>query len=95
MLVVIVDFSIKEGKEAEFLDWFAWSNEEFAKFKGFIRRRLLKPKEEGNYKAVIEFENLADFKAVGESPFHDVSAQRILPMLQEKLAPKIFEELMG
>jgi len=32
--------------------------------KGFIRRRLLKPLEAGNYAAIVEFENQEAFKAV-------------------------------
>ena len=43
MFVVIINFPpIKAGKDAEFQEWFAWSNKEFAKHKGFINRRLLK-----------------------------------------------------
>ncbi|MEM5768365.1 MAG: antibiotic biosynthesis monooxygenase [Bacillota bacterium] len=92
MLVALAEFPVKKGKESEFLAWFAWSNAEFAKFKGFISRRLLKPQGEGNYTALIEFENLADFKAVGDSPFHSVSARRILPLLDGNLAPRLYEE---
>lgn len=95
MLVAIAEFPVKEGKEHEFLAWFAWSNMEFARFKGFISRRLLKPHGEGNYTAIIEFENLADFKAVGDSPFHSVSAQRILPLLDGNLTPRLYEEVPG
>lgn len=91
MLVAIAGFPVKKGKEHDFLAWFAWSNVEFAKFKGFISRRLLKPQGEGNYTAIIEFETLADFKAVGDSPFHTVSAQRILPLLDGSLAPLLYE----
>jgi hypothetical protein len=37
MFVVISNFpSIKEGKDAEFREWFAWTNKEFAKFKGLL-----------------------------------------------------------
>jgi hypothetical protein len=32
---------IKAGKDAEFRAWFAWSNEQYAKHKGFISRKLL------------------------------------------------------
>jgi len=44
MFIAIAQFSqIKAGRDAEFIEWFAWSNQEFATFKGFFRRRLLKP----------------------------------------------------
>lgn len=95
MLVAIAQFPVKQDKESEFLDWFAWSNTEFAKFKGFVRRRLLKPKGNGNYTAIIEFETLQDFQAVAASPFHTISARRILPLLDGTLAPQLFEEVMG
>lgn len=46
MFIVIISFpAIKPGKESEFQEWFVSSNQEFATFKGFIRRRLLKPAE--------------------------------------------------
>ena len=49
MFVVVIFFPpIKAGKDGEFREWFAGSNAEFAKFEGFIRRRLLKPLEQGN-----------------------------------------------
>jgi hypothetical protein len=44
MFVAIINFPpIKEGKDAEFREWFAWSNEVFANQGGLIKRRLLKP----------------------------------------------------
>ena len=58
MFVVVISFPpIKPGKDTEFQQWFASSNQEFSTFKGFIRRRLLKPTEEGTYAAIVEFEN--------------------------------------
>ena len=57
MFVVIINFPpIKAGKDVEFQEWFSWSNKEFAKHKGFINRRLLKPLKGGSYAAVIEHE---------------------------------------
>ena len=43
MFVNIIHFPpVKPGKDAEFREWFAWSNEKYTQYKGFIRRRLLK-----------------------------------------------------
>jgi len=43
MFANIIHFPpIKAGKDAEFHEWFAWSNQEYAKHKGFISRKLLK-----------------------------------------------------
>jgi heme-degrading monooxygenase HmoA len=44
MFIVIISFpSIKDGKDADFQQWFASSNQTFSNFKGFISRKLLKP----------------------------------------------------
>jgi hypothetical protein len=46
MFVNIVHFpAIIAGKDAEFRQWFAWSNEEYAKHERFISRKLLLPRE--------------------------------------------------
>ena len=46
MFVALISFPpIKAGKDAEFREWFASTNQEFSKSKGFIGRRLLKPIE--------------------------------------------------
>lgn len=96
MFIAVAQFpKITEGKENEFLEWFAWSNEEFAKFKGFIRRRLLKPQGGGNYAVLIEFETFEDFRAVGESPFHAVSAQRVMQIMEGTPVPASYIEVMG
>jgi hypothetical protein len=50
MFVNIIYFPpIKPGMDAEFLAWFAWSNAQYARHKGFISRKLLKHREGGNY----------------------------------------------
>jgi hypothetical protein len=62
MFVNIMQFPlIKEGKDAAFREWFAWSNEQYAKHKGFIRRRLLEPRKDGNYVALVEHESFETF----------------------------------
>jgi antibiotic biosynthesis monooxygenase (ABM) superfamily enzyme len=63
-MILIYFPPVKEGKDAEFREWFAWSNEKFSNHKGFIRRNLLKPLETGDYAAIVEFENQEAFKAV-------------------------------
>ena len=81
MFVVLISFPpIKAGKDAEFREWFASTNEQFSNHKGFIRRRLLKPLETGNYAAIVEFENQDDFKAMHGSPEHDAAGERVRPL---------------
>ena len=64
--VNLVNFPpIRPGKEAEFLEWFRWSNELYSKHKGFISRTLLKPTEGNpNYAAIVEHESEETFMAM-------------------------------
>ena len=96
MFVVLISFPpIKAGKDAEFQEWFAWSNEKFANHKGFIRRRLLKPLEAGNYAAIVEFENQDDFKAMHSSPEHDKAGERVRPLFDGSPTPHFYQVLIG
>jgi heme-degrading monooxygenase HmoA len=96
MFVVIVSFPpIKTGKEAEFEKWFAWSNREFSGFKGFIRRRLLKPLEGGNYAAIVEFEDRETFMAMHGSPIHAKAREQVMPIFDGKPAPHFYEVIIG
>lgn len=90
MFVVIVRFPpIRKGKEAEFLEWFAWSNGEFAKHEGFLGRRLLEPAGGGNYVAVIEHRSRETFAGVRRAPGHEESARRVSALLD---GPPVIEQ---
>lgn len=92
MFTVIITFPpIKDGKEAEFQEWFASSNRAFAQFKGFRSRKLLKPLEGGEYAAIVEFENEAAFQALHGSPVHDEAGAQVGPLLDGKPTPKFYE----
>ncbi|MDR7866025.1 MAG: antibiotic biosynthesis monooxygenase [Sporomusaceae bacterium] len=94
MLVNIVYFpAIKAGKDGEFRQWFAWTNEEYAKFPGFISRKLLVPREGGNYAAVVEHESNETFKAMHGSTFHAEAQKRVLPLLDGYPTPHFYEEV--
>ena len=81
MFVAVISFPpIKAGKDADFREWFATTNEQFSTSKGFIRRRLLRPLKEGNYTAIVEFENQEAFKATQGSPAHDAAGERVRPL---------------
>ena len=71
------------------------SNEEFSKFKGFIGRRLLKPFGEGNYAAIVEFENKDAFKAVHSSPAHDMAGEHVKPLFDGNPAPHFYQVVIG
>lgn len=92
MFVVLINFPpIKAGKETEFEEWFAWSNQEFARFRGFVGRRLLKPIGGGNYAAILEFESADNFRAMHGSPEHDEAGDRVKPLLQGFPTPHFYQ----
>jgi heme-degrading monooxygenase HmoA len=96
MFVVIINFPpIKEGKDTEFREWFAWSNEVFAKQKGFIKRRLLKPLKEGNYSAVVEHESYESFTALHSSAIHEEAGKQVKPLFDGLPAPHFYEVILG
>jgi heme-degrading monooxygenase HmoA len=96
MFVVVISFPpIRPGKDAEFQQWFAWSNQEFSTFKGFIRRRLLKPTEGGAYAAIVEFENREAFQVMHSSPTHDKAGARVRPLFDGKPTPHFYEVVIG
>jgi len=96
MFVVVISFPpIKAGKDAEFQQWFASSNQEFSTFKGFIRRRLLKPTGEGTYAAIVEFENQEAFAAMHSSPAHDKAGERVRPLFDGRPTPHFYEVVIG
>ena len=96
MFVNIMHFPpIKEGKDAEFRTWFAWSNEQYAKHKGFIRRSLLKPQKGGNYVALIEHESLETFMAMHTSPTQAEANKRVKPLLDGGPTPQFYDVIEG
>ncbi len=96
MFINIVHFPpIKPGKDEEFRAWFAWSNDEFAKHKGFIRRQLLKPRQGGNYAAIVEHESFATFQAMHTSPTQAEASKRVQPLFDGEPKPEFYEVLIG
>ena len=95
MFVNIIHFPpIKAGKDAEFREWFAWSNGEYAKHSGFISWKLLKPREGGNYAAVVENESYETFWAMHTSPTQAEAAKRVMPLLDGDPTPQFFEAVV-
>lgn len=92
MFVNIIHFPpLKAGKDAEFREWFAWSNQEYAKHKGFISRRLLQPRQGGNYAAIVEHESYETFMAMHTSPTQAVVGQRVKPLFDGNPTPEFYE----
>ena len=96
MFVIVISFPpIKAGKDAEFREWFALTNEQFSTFKGFMTRRLLKPLGKGNYTAIVEFENQDAFEATHSSPAHDAAGERVRPLFDGNPTPHFYEVVVG
>ena len=96
MFIVIIAFpKIMEGKDAEFREWFAWTNKEFAGYKGLIGRRLLKPMKGGNYAAIVEHESEETFMHMHNSPAHAEAGKRVGPLLDGHPSPQFYEMIIG
>ncbi len=96
MFVVFINFPpIKAGKEEEFKEWFAKSNKEFSKFKGFISRRLLQPMEGGNYAAVVEHESQETFLTMHKSPEHGEAGKQVWPLFDGSPTPHFYQVIVG
>ncbi|MDR3556226.1 MAG: antibiotic biosynthesis monooxygenase [Syntrophobacteraceae bacterium] len=96
MFVVLISFPpIKAGKDAEFREWFAKTNQKFSQHKGFIGRRLLKPVKDGNYAAIVEFEDREAFNTMHGSPDHDVAGEQVTPLFDGRPTPQFYEVLIG
>jgi heme-degrading monooxygenase HmoA len=92
MFVVIINFPpIKEGKDAEFREWFAWSNKLFAGSEGLIRRRLLKSPQDGTYVAIVEQVSKESFTAMQSSPGHEQAGERLDALLDGHPTPRFYE----
>jgi heme-degrading monooxygenase HmoA len=93
MFINIINFPpIRVGKEAEFRQWFAWSNEEYPKHKGFIRRRLLLPREGGNYAAFVEHESYDTFMAMHTSHTQAEASRLLKPLLEGGPTPHFLSD---
>ena len=95
MFVNIIHFPpIKPGKDAEFQAWFAWSNEQYARHKGFISRKLLKPREGGNYVGVVEHESYETFMAMHTSPTQAEAHKVVEPLFDGGPSPTFYEVVL-
>ena len=95
MFINIIHFpSIKLDKDAAFREWFAWSNEEYAKHKGFISRRLLRPREGGNYVGLVEHESYETFTAMHTSSTQAEANLRVKPLFDGGPTPDFLDVVM-
>jgi heme-degrading monooxygenase HmoA len=96
MFVNIIYFPpIKTGKDSEFREWFAWSNAEYAKHKGFISRKLLLPHQGGSYAALVEHESYETFMAMHTSPTQAEANRRVKSLLDGSPTPEFYEVVLA
>ena len=95
--VNLVNFPpIRPGKEAEFLEWFSWTNELYAKHEGFISRTLLKPTERGpNYAAIVEHASKETFMAMHLSKDRKEAFKRVEPLFEGSPTPHFYEVVIS
>lgn len=92
MFIVLIRFPpIKQGKDADFHQWFRRSNEEFAKQPGFIRRRLIRNAEGGSYAAVVEHESRDTFMAMHHSEPHAEQRKAVDALFDGEPEPVFYE----
>ena len=97
MFVNLVHFpSIKKGKDRKFKEWFKWSNTVYAKFDGFISRRLLTPtKGPRRYVAIVEHRSEKTFMAMHLSDQRQKAWARVEPLVQGSPKPQFYEVVIG
>ena len=95
MFINIMQFPpIQSGKETEFLEWFTWSNEQYAQHEGFIRRRLLKSRKGDQYVALVEHESFETFMAMHTSPTQAEAMERVKPLFAGNPIPQFYEMVL-
>jgi antibiotic biosynthesis monooxygenase (ABM) superfamily enzyme len=93
MFINLIEFPpIAAGKDEEFHDWFTSSNTVYARFPGFISRRLLKSSgEDAGYWAIVEHESEDSFMAMHTSPERAGVWSQVEPLLVGRPSPRFFE----
>jgi heme-degrading monooxygenase HmoA len=95
VFVNVVKFPpIREGKDTQFREWFAWSNKKFSTHEGFISRRLLKPMKGGNYAAIVEHESFDTFMAMHTSRTQAEARKRVDPLFDGNPTPEFYEVII-
>lgn len=97
IFINLVNFpSLKPGKETEFLEWFRWSNEVYAKHRGFISRTLLRSTEgKPLYAAIVEHDSKETFMAMHLSKDREEAFKRVEPLMEGKPTPHFFETVIS
>ena len=96
MFVIIMQFpAVPADIETEFLDWFKWSNEQYSRHSGFIRRRLIKSPQKGNYAVIIEHAGRESFMAMHKSPDQAAASMRLKTIITEMPTAQFYQLVEG
>lgn len=97
MFVNLVNFPpVRTGKEADFLEWFRWSNELYAGHKGFISRTLLRLMDgRPAYAAIVEHESKETFMAMHHSQDREEAFKRVEPLFDGRPTPHFYEVVIS
>lgn len=91
MFIAIINFPIKPDKANEFIEWFNLSSKKFENHKGLIRRRLLKPLNDGPFIMIIEHESEETFAAGHSHPDHIEAENQLPPLLNGIPKPQFYD----
>src|SRR5512138_2503787 len=92
MFVNIMQFPvIPEEKDMQFRQWFKQTNEQYANYPGFISRRLLKARKQGNYAALIEHESFETFMAMHTSPSQSEAFEQLKSIIEGGPTAQFFD----
>ncbi len=97
MFVNLVNFPlVKPGKNTEFLEWFRWSNEVYAKYNGFLSRTLLRSIDSDKTDAaIVEHESKETFMAMHMSQDREEAFKRVQPLLDGRPTPHFYEVVIS
>jgi len=97
VFVNLVQFpQIRKGKDRKFREWFKWSNTVYARFDGFITRRLLKPtKGRSRYVAIVEHRSEKTFVAMHLSDERQKAWARVEPLLRGSPEAQFYEVIIS
>jgi heme-degrading monooxygenase HmoA len=92
MFVSIIQFP--KIKDEAFKAWFKWSNSEFSKFPGFVRRSLLEPEKGGTYAAIVEMEEKESFMTMHSSPIHAEAGKKAVELFEGSPTPNFYKTII-
>jgi heme-degrading monooxygenase HmoA len=91
MFVAIVRFpAINPERDADFREWFRWSNQVLKESPGFISRKLIKGRDD-SYVAIVEHSGYDTFTAMHSSNEHKLVHEKALSLFNGTPKPEFFD----